>query len=122
MADDPAFSAIAEFVLNFDVEVGGAPEQAIFLDDVTGHTSIVVARGHEPSNAGEVAIGATTLAEEGLHLGDRLTVGRQDEERDLEIVGVAVLPVTDDGGLGLRGPRPAPGHGGGPRLRRHLPT
>jgi ABC-type lipoprotein release transport system permease subunit len=103
MAEDPDLSAVAEYVLDFDVQMGGGPERAVFLDDVTGHTPIVVARGHEPRNPGEVAVGATTLADEGLRLGDQVEVERQGEVRTLEIVGVAVLPVNDDGGLGSEG-------------------
>jgi hypothetical protein len=100
---DPALATVAEYVLDFDVALPGGPERAVALDDLKGHTAIVVARGHEPLNGSEIAVGATTLEEHGLAIGDTVALRRDDHELTAEIVGVAVLPVNDDGGLASDG-------------------
>ena len=90
-------------MLDFDIQLPGGPERAVSLQDIRGHTPFVVAAGHEPRNASEVAIGAATLEDHDLAIGDEVTVSREGHEATMEIVGVSVLPVNDDGGLGSSG-------------------
>jgi hypothetical protein len=101
--DDPAFSALAEVVINLELTADGAPARAVVLDDLDGHTPFVMARGVEPVGPGQVAVGGETLEDLGKDLGDTVELSAGGPARPMEIVGVAVLPVPDDGGSSSSG-------------------
>jgi len=100
---DPAFTDLAEIVINLEVTADGAPARATVLDDRRGHTPFVMAAGVEPVGRDEVAVGGETLEDLGKEIGDTVRLSAGGEEREMEIVGVAVLPVPDDGGSSSSG-------------------
>jgi hypothetical protein len=110
LLDDRAFTAVAEIVNDLEVTIEGTPDQATVLDDLRGHVPFVMVSGSEPVGAGEVAVGGQTLKDHRLHIGDSVEVSGGGPARRLRVVGVAVLPITLDGGssaVGLAMRRPA---------------
>lgn len=100
---DPAFGAVAEIVNDVEITVNGAPKRAWVQQDLAGHSPFVMVRGREPVGPAELAVGAKTLDELGLDLGDTVEVSAGGLPRRLEIVGVVALPTTDDGGSSTLG-------------------
>lgn len=98
LVSDRRFSAVAEIIVDLEVTVDGRRERAVALADRSGHTSFVMVRGHEPRGGDEIAVGGRTLDDMGAHLGDTVLVSADGPARRLQIVGVAALPVNEDGG------------------------
>jgi hypothetical protein len=103
MLDDDDVAAVAEAEFNIAAFVDGRPAYAMALDDRRGHVSAVMVDGRQPSALNEVALGATTLAESGRLVGDRIAVDLGEGAQDMEITGVVVLPVSEDGGSSSSG-------------------
>lgn len=103
IAEDESFSEVAEYVIDFDLVIEGKPDAATVLGDIKGHTPFVLARGREPLAADEVLAGGTMLEDYDTAVGDTITLTRGDQALEVEIVGVAVMPVNDDGGLSSTG-------------------
>ena len=100
---DPAFTDLAEIVINLEITADGKPARATVLDDHRGHTAFVMASGVEPVGPDQVAVGGETLEDLGREIGDTVRLSAGGPARDMEIVGVAVLPVPDDGGSSVDG-------------------
>jgi hypothetical protein len=100
---DPAFTDLSEIVINLEVTADGAPARATVLDDRRGHTAFVMAAGVEPVGPDQVAVGGETLEDLGKEIGDTVRLSAGGAAREMEIVGVAVLPVPDDGGSSSSG-------------------
>ena len=74
-----------------DTEIVGATVPTEAFVAVKGSVAPPVTRGRLPANAGEIALGATTLRTTGLGLGDTVPVTPPDgEPLEFEVVGEAV--------------------------------
>ena len=102
LTDDESFSAVTEVIDDLEVVVDDVRSSAIAVDDLRGHTPFVTVRGVEPRGIDEVGLGADTLADLGVGLGDTVTVDA-GQPRQMTVVGVVAMPVSVDGGSNRQG-------------------
>jgi hypothetical protein len=74
------------------LEVDGRQVAAIGLTTVRGDVTPPVLSGRLPRGEDEIVLGRSTLADAGAGLGDRVAVSAGGPERELTVVGTAVLP------------------------------
>jgi ABC-type lipoprotein release transport system permease subunit len=82
--------------------VGHSPMSLRAIRDVKGSTPLSITRGRMPTGPDDVALGAQTMRDLGLHLGRQVTiVDKQGGRHSMNVVGQVVLPPVDsDGQLG----------------------
>jgi hypothetical protein len=77
--------------------VDGAPVYGMAMTALKGRVEPSIASGRAPASDDEAAVGRHTLARLHRGIGDSVHVTGTRGERTLRVVGVAVLPATDDG-------------------------
>jgi len=82
------------------VDAGGATVQvgAMGLEALSGTRPLAVLDGRAPSALDEVALGAATSERLGLGLGDTTRIGGPCGEREAEVVGRVILPMSNEDG------------------------
>jgi hypothetical protein len=93
---DPGVEGVAEVWLQMSFVVDGAPVYGMAMTTRQGHLEPSIASGRAPTSDSEVAIGRHTLSQLHRRVGESVHVVGTHGERTLRIVGVAVLPATDD--------------------------
>jgi ABC-type lipoprotein release transport system permease subunit len=78
-------------------EVGGHTVEIVRFDPLLGDVGPPIVDGRRPSQAGEVALGATTMRDLGVDIGDSIdVVSRGGPQARLRVVGQAVLPTIGE--------------------------
>ncbi len=96
LASEPMVSAAARLV-GGAVEVEGQRLQGHAVEDMVGTTALVIAEGRNPADDGEIALGGASLGALDVSIGDVVRVeGDDGVERQLTVVGRAVLPIVND--------------------------
>jgi hypothetical protein len=99
--DDPLVgdvTVIETAPLSFD----GQTVDGHALQDLRGSLDIGMQEGRLPQTPDEIALGLRMARDLGVHRGDTVTVRRSDgDERELAVVGVAVIPAFNTEELGL---------------------
>jgi hypothetical protein len=90
------------------VSVGGRPLSVLGVEPVRGDVGPVVYEGRDPTARDEIALGARTLGDLGMSIGDTVDVaGADGRKRIFSIVGKVIVPDLDasnfDVGLGRGG-------------------
>ncbi len=98
VADDPAVAEAAEAVFQIQLAIDGLPTLGYAIGDGSQRIGPVVARGRPPVTADEVALGAETMRELGAAIGDEVVVDGGAGPERFQVVGQAVIPVSEDGG------------------------
>lgn len=98
---DPAVAEATEAIFQIDVDVDGSPVFGYAIGDGTGDIAPVVATGRAPRQADEVALGRETLERVGKSVGDRVLLTTTTGSAEYEVVGQAVIPVSQDGNVGV---------------------
>jgi hypothetical protein len=93
---DPGIAGVAEVRLQMNFDVEGTPVYGMALTVLEGRVEPSIASGRAPVSDDEIAVGRHTLARLHRGIGDTVHVTGTRGERTLHIVGVAVLPATDD--------------------------
>jgi len=91
----PELTAVATFC-NADVEIAGRPVTAWGFRQLRGHITPGTVKGRAPSRPSEIALGAETLEQAGVEVGDDVTVAGSARSRRYRVVGQAVLPSVSD--------------------------
>ena len=95
----PAVAEVSALTLA-EMNVGGVRTPVFGFEGVKGDLFPPVVSGREPRRADEIVLGAKTLRAVGRRVGDSVTVRLGDLERELRIVGRAVLPTLSGGDVG----------------------
>lgn len=98
IAADPAISEAQRGIFQVEVDIEGVPTQVTAVGDGTGLISTVVTRGRVPTADDEVAVARDTLAALDKDVGDTVGIDGGHGAVSYRIVGVAVSPVSSDGG------------------------
>jgi ABC-type lipoprotein release transport system permease subunit len=89
------------------LKVGRVAVEGVFVTVAKGPMAFSLVDGHYPSGDSQVALGATTMSQAGLHLGSRVPISIINKSgathsRMFQVVGVVTLPPTFSiGGLGV---------------------
>jgi hypothetical protein len=79
------------------VRIGGAELNAHAFEPTKGDPSLTLLEGRLPANRGDVALGAQTMEDAGLDIGDTVEIhGTSGETLRAEVVGRAALPLVDE--------------------------
>jgi len=102
LGHEPDLAAVA-WLRHGSVDLGGPVVKAYALGQQSGSTEFTLADGRLPTGAGEIALGANTLDDLGVGIGDDLVAQTTEgEPLSLSVVGEVVLPPVDN---------PSPGDG-----------
>ncbi len=91
LLDDRDVDAVA-MACSANITVGDRGVGAVGITPLRGAIGPTVLEGRAPSAPDEVALGGTTLAALGLHIGDRATVRTRDGPFEYRVVGRVVVP------------------------------
>ncbi len=105
-AHNPLITKITSEVTGKYVEVNGIAVQGIVAEVAKGPMAFSLVDGRYPTAEGQIALGATTLAEAGAHIGSSVPVSiymsSQPETSALKVVGtIAFPPEFGTGGFGI---------------------
>ena len=90
---DPAVEDYALFTFDPATRIAGRPTATIYGFPGAERTKLPLVRGRQARGPGEAIIGASTMDELGLELGDRVAArGFVPGAESVEVVGVGVLP------------------------------
>lgn len=96
LRQDDRVDAVGNLVVD-TVVLDEQPTTAYAIQVLTGSMGLTLLDGRLPSSPDEVALGRGTLRRLGVDVGDRLSVGGPDDAAaEVTVVGVAVLPATDE--------------------------
>ena len=98
VAADPRIAGSGRLV-ELSMQLDGEPLGGNALADVHGPVSFTVLSGRLPTTTDEVALGALTMRNLGVHLGDQVSALEADltSTTPLTVVGTVVLPSVSDG-------------------------
>jgi len=106
-AGNPAITKITAEIVGKFVEVRGITVPALIVEVPKGPMAFSLVAGRYPTGEGKIALGATTLAQAGAHIGSRVPVTIFNSTRAahtalLEVVGtIAFPPEFGTGGFGI---------------------
>jgi hypothetical protein len=106
-AGNPAITKITAEIVGKFVEVRGITVPALIVEDPKGPMAFSLVAGRYPTGEGKIALGATTLAQAGAHIGSRVAVTVFNSTRAahtalVEVVStIAFPPEFGTGGFGI---------------------
>jgi hypothetical protein len=106
-AHNPEITKITSEISGKYVEVDGIAVQGLLVEVGKGPMAFSLVAGRYPTAEGEIALGATTLAQAGAHIGSKVPVSifnstRGSETSPLKVVGtIAFPPEFGTGGFGM---------------------
>ncbi|MGO9583755.1 MAG: FtsX-like permease family protein [Acidimicrobiales bacterium] len=106
-AGNPAITKITAETVGKFVEVRGITVPALIVEVVRGPMAFSLVAGRYPTGEGKIALGATTLAQAGAHIGSRVAVTVFNSTRAartglLDVVGIIAFPPEfATGGFGI---------------------
>jgi ABC-type lipoprotein release transport system permease subunit len=95
LTSSPELAAVAS-ICNSGVEIDGRPLEGWGFRQLSGTIRPKTVKGRPPATRSEVALGAETLSQAHLEVGDRVRITGPDRSRTYRIVGQAVLPSLSD--------------------------
>jgi hypothetical protein len=105
---DPDVRGFSALAFSTSVLVDGDQVATLLAFDRSSTIDLTTVDGRLPNGADEVALGARTARDRGLHVGDRVEVqGFEVDQREATVTGIAVLPALGP----FRSDRTAPGVG-----------
>lgn len=98
VASDPAVAEAQRGIFQIEADIEGVPVHVSAVGDGSGTIGTAVTRGRVPLASDEVAIATDTLRRIGKDVGDAVEIDGGEGAMTYRIVGVAVAPVSSDGG------------------------
>jgi putative ABC transport system permease protein len=93
---DPDVLATALVRAQLSLQVAGNPVPGYAIRPIEGDVAFPIVRGREPRAPDEVALGADTMHQTGVELGDEVAVAGSDARRTMRVVGQAVFLTDQD--------------------------
>jgi hypothetical protein len=94
LADDD-LTAVAHLWERIPVRVDDTPAPAFVIKPLRGRIEPSIVAGRAPEGPGEVAVGSDTLERVAADIGDRVVVAGPDGQLEMQVVGTAVFPESD---------------------------
>jgi predicted lysophospholipase L1 biosynthesis ABC-type transport system permease subunit len=93
---DPGVASVAEVRAQLSLQIGGDPVNGYAIKPLEGDVDAPIVRGRAPQSLDEVALGADTMSHAGVGIGDRVSIGGQNAEQKMRVVGQAVFLTDQD--------------------------
>jgi hypothetical protein len=103
LAEDDRIQATGVLLTQLPVTIGGSPDFVTAVVPHKGDLSPVIAAGDAPIRTDEVALGRESLRAIGADVGDTVEVRLGSASSSMRVSGVAVMPVSADGGSSASG-------------------